>query len=100
MADLVSEMQAKALDSDTEVTDLLRMAKVVAVKLNLDEFLLWIESELGGYEDLEIPSYRVLTGEMKARNPFHGLIPVVFPNDELGNMAKTVKLRQRISAVE
>ncbi len=57
VTDLVSELQAKALDPTTSVTDLLRIAKVVAVKLSLDEFLLWINSELGGYKDLELPAY-------------------------------------------
>jgi hypothetical protein len=100
MTDLVSEMQAKSLEPQTSVTDLLRIAKVVAVKLGLDEFLAWIESELGGYEASEVPSYRVLQGEMKARNPFHGLVPVNFPNDELATLCKTVKLHQKISEVE
>ncbi len=48
MTDLVNELQAKALDPKTTVTDLLRISKVVAFKLGLDEFLTWIESELGG----------------------------------------------------
>jgi hypothetical protein len=66
MTDLVSEMQAKALEQNTSITNLLRTAKIVAVKLDLDESLNWI-SELGGYESLEVPPYRVLKGEMKAR---------------------------------
>lgn len=100
MTNLVSELQAKALEPKTSVTDLLRIAKVVAVKLSLDEFLIWIESELDGYKDLEVPSYRVLKGEVKARNPFRGLIPVMFPTDEIANLCRTVKLNQKISEVE
>ena len=100
MTDLVSEMQAKALEQSTSVTDLLRIAKIVAVKLDLDEFLKWIESELGGYESLEVPPYRVLKGEMKARNPFRGLIPVMFRDDDLATLCKTIKLHQKISEVE
>jgi hypothetical protein len=100
VTDLVSELQARALDPTTSVTDLLRIAKVVAVKLRLDEFLLWINSELGGYKDLELPAYRILRGEMKARNPYRGFIPVTFATNEWADLAETIKLHQKISEVE
>ncbi len=37
MPSLVEELQRKALDSNTRVADLLRMAKMIAVKLDLPE---------------------------------------------------------------
>jgi hypothetical protein len=60
MTGLVDELQTRALERSTPVSDLLRIAKVAAVKLSLDEFLVWIESEMGGYTNLEVPPYRVI----------------------------------------
>ena len=100
MTGLVDELQTRALERSTPVSDLLRTAKVAAVKLSLDEFLTWIESEMDGYTDLEIPPYRVLKGEMKAWNPYSGLTPVLFPTDEIAALCENVKLGQKISELE
>jgi hypothetical protein len=97
---LVSELQAKALSADLSVTELLRMAKVVAVKLDLPEFQKWVNSELEGYHGDEVPQYRVVRGQLKAFNPFRGLIPVTFPTDELAETTTTRKLQQKIAEVE
>lgn len=37
---------------------------------------------MNGYKNLDkIPDYRLLRGEVKAWNPYHGWIPVIFEND-------------------
>lgn len=100
MKSLVLELQAKAVDRDTTVTDLLRMAKMVAVKLELQEFEQWVNSELNGYSETPIPKYRVVRGQMKAVNPVRGLIPVQFPDDDLAKSASERHLMQRISEIE
>lgn len=100
MKDLVSELQVCSLDSGTSVSQLLRMAKVVAVKLDLDEFRRWIGSELEGYDNTVVPPYRTIKGELKAWNPFHGFVPAVFPNDDLAKDCTTRPLHQKISEIE
>ena len=100
MTSLVLELQAKTVDRDTTVTELLRLAKMVAVKLELQEFEQWVNSELNGYSGTPVPPYRVLRGQMKAVNPFHGLIPVQFPDDDLAKSASEKFLMQRISEIE
>src|ERR1022692_2896036 len=100
MKSLVLELQAKAIDRDTTVTELLRMAKMVAVKLELREFEQWVSSELNGYSGTPIPPYRVVRGQMKVVNPVNGLIPVQFPDDDLAKEASERFLMQRISEVE
>lgn len=100
MKSLVLELQAKAVDRDTTVTELLRLAKMVAVKLGLQEFEQWVNSELNGYSGTPIPPYRVVRGQMKAVNPFNGLIPVQFPDDDLAKSASEKNLMQRISEIE
>lgn len=77
------------------------MAKVVAVKLDLKNFRLWVDAELDGYLDqIPIPAYREIRGEMRAVNPIRGLIPVVFPDDEIGRNCSSTLVRQKISEIE
>lgn len=83
MSGIISELQQDALSKDIDILSLLRKAYLVARKLNLKEFEQWIEQEQNGYKTADVPSYRVLYGEVKAWNPYHGWIPVIF-NDDLG----------------
>jgi hypothetical protein len=75
---IVLELQRKALEKDADVAELVRMALVVARKLRLKEFEKWAELELNGYGNADLPDYRVVTAEVKAHNPYHGWIPVIF----------------------
>jgi hypothetical protein len=81
------------------VTELLRLAKLGAVKLDLKEFQQWISSELNGYTD-DVPPYRIVRGQMKAVNPYHGLVPVVFPADSISELVTRRNVSQRIAEVE
>lgn len=82
MSKIVIELQQEALKSDFDILNLLRKAYLVARKLKLNEFEKWIDSELNGYKNLyKIPDYRLLRGEVKAWNPYHGWIPVIFEDD-------------------
>lgn len=84
MPSLVEQLQADALDRTVPAADLLRKAKVVAVKLDLADFLTWVERELNGYGDTDpIPDYRVVNGQLKALNPFRGWQLIAFPSSEL-----------------
>jgi len=56
-------MQQDASDGSTPLPDVLRKARMVAVKLKLTEMNTWIESELHGYPpSKKIPDYRVMHG--------------------------------------
>lgn len=81
MSSLVVELQREALDRSVPVSDLLRKAKVVATKLDLREFLAWIEHELEGDFGEEGPKYRVVKGSVRALNPYQGWVPVLFTSD-------------------
>jgi hypothetical protein len=88
MESLVRQLQRDALDSKVAVSDLLRKAKVVAIKLDLGEFLFWVEKELNGYgtTEGELPPYRLIKGETKGWNPYHGWVPVIFSDIESQNL--------------
>lgn len=86
MASLVQQLQADALDPKVQVSDLLRKASVVAFKLDLRDSTRWIDDELNGYgstkDQKELPPYRIIKGEVKGWNPYHGWQPVIFGDSE------------------
>lgn len=81
---LILEIQAAAIESGTDVVVLLRKAKAAAIKLDQNDAVIWIDQELngypGGYDSL--PDYRLAQGQLKARNPYHGLIPIFYRDQE------------------
>jgi len=82
---IVQHLQAEALNPDISVSNLLRKAKLVAVKLDLRDFLDWIKDELNGYNvksQEELPPYRIVGGEAKAWNPFRGWMPLLFEDPQ------------------
>ena len=73
---IVLQLQAEALDEKIDIETLLRKAYLVARKLKLKDFEEWISHEQNGYEG-DPPDYRIIGGEIRAWNPYHGWIPVV-----------------------
>lgn len=79
MEGIVLDLQREALKQNSDILSLLRKAYLIARKLQLKDFEQWVSNELNGYNDSDnIPAYRYLRGEVKAWNPYHGWIPVVF----------------------
>lgn len=77
MNSIVLELQRDALNPSISVLILLRKAYVVARKLNIRQFQEWIELELNGYKGHPIPEYRVVRGQLRAWNPYHGWHQIV-----------------------
>lgn len=97
MSSLVEELQRDALDSKVSVSDLLRKSLVIATKLNLREFKVWVEQELNGYTDTrQVPDYRRLIGRIVAFNPARGYIPAIIPDAAL---AELLSIRHETSSV-
>lgn len=81
MSKLVIELQKDIIENRLDTISILRKAKLIATKLNLNDFNQWIDCELNGYDkDDDIPDYRNVIGEIKAKNPYYGLIPVMVPS--------------------
>jgi len=101
---IIQQLQHEALNSEISVSDLLRKAKVIAVKLDLKEFLGWIEKELNGYEEVktqeELPVYRILVGQTKAWNPFHGWLPIFFEDLKIANLLSKRGVGQPIGELD
>lgn len=81
MTALVPELVNMASDPNVTTTDLLRRTLVVASRLNVPDLVLWVKSELNGYE-CDVPDYRVIYGQLMAVNPYHGLIPFQIDNNK------------------
>ena len=104
MSSLVLELQADAINRKVGCSDLLRKALVVSIKLEVETIENWIRQELNGYStssgdkvpDYKVPDYRVVRGQIKARNPYHGWQPVIFEDPEL---AETLSKREVIQPI-
>ena len=98
---IVIELQRDALDRNCRVTDLLRKAFVVAKKLNTSEFENWITKELNGYGEAEtVPEYRMIRGQVRGWNPYHGWQPIYFPNAEMEDKLSQCGNNQTIAEIE
>ena len=100
MPSIVEELQRGAMDRNTPVSDLLRMAKVISVKLNLPDLAQWVDYELNGYGTTEVPTYRILKGQLKGKNPFHGWQPVFFDDEKIENHFTNQPIGQPVAEME
>ncbi len=63
---LLRSIQDAAIDANTPLPDLLRKCKVLAARLNNDDFKKWVENELNGYSAVEdLPDYRIIAVNSK-----------------------------------
>ncbi len=100
---LVIDLEGKAIDPKISITDLLRTALVVAVKLDMQDYKEWIERELNGYCDVEfenIPQYRFLNGAVKFKNPYYGWCDVIWANQAQQDVFSHYPIKEKISAIE
>jgi AbiTii len=100
---LILKLQAEATNPDASVTNLLRMAKMVASKLNLLDALIWIDRELNGYMDLKVedlPPYRRPLGTPQGYNPVHGWQPIHFPDTKTQNIYSEAFIGLALGAIE
>lgn len=99
MLNSIKELQEDIIKNKTDIISILRKAHIIAIKTNQKEFDKWIQQEQNGYENYkEIPDYRAVIGDIKARNPYHGLIPVMLSEDFAAEF-KSRKLFEPISTI-
>lgn len=99
---LVLELQRDCLDQSISISTLLRRAKVIAAKLELNDLRDWIDSELSGYECSlkDLPNHRKGVGQPKYFNPYRGWQPIQTGDDWLGEIVRTVFFTQTVSEIE
>lgn len=97
------ELQREAMNSSSNVTDLLRKSLVVARKLKIKEFEQWITQEMKGYKVSsrdEIPAYREIVGHIQYFNPYHGWSPVIIKDERVVDLFERNKVFQPVTAIE
>lgn len=96
---LVLQLQHLATDNSTDVTELLRKALVVATKLGLGAFREWADHELHGYDSGDVPKYRRVHADLRAMNPYRGLIPFLIHDRELQDLVCNVPIPDSIGSL-
>lgn len=99
---LILEIQQDAISKNRDVSSLLRKTKVAAVKLKQHDAISWINSELDGYDCSydELPNYRKAHGILKAKNPYHGLVPYFIENDETEELLTRTPFFEGVGTLE
>ncbi|ENM5727944.1 hypothetical protein V4V56_003970 [Vibrio mimicus] len=100
MGSIILEIQADAMNEKVSIQSLLRKAYVVTTKLGIEASKQWIQAELNGYEEGDVPKYRQIKGALRGFNPVNGWIPVHIPDDEIDNLLSVFHFRQSIGEVE
>lgn len=64
----VLKLQQLACSEESSILSVMFQAKLIASKLELDDFSTWIENEISGYpEKLKVPDYRKMAAPMKCQ---------------------------------
>lgn len=101
MSKIVLELQKDAMDDSKTASFLLRKALVISKKLQLDDFALWCDKELNGYDNKdERPKYRTITPVYKALNPYKGYIPIQIEDKKLLEVISTQRIDKSIIEIE
>ncbi|EHD13267.1 hypothetical protein CIN_14590 [Commensalibacter intestini A911] len=64
----IIELQKQAMDSSTDIVELVKYAYAIACKLDLQDFADWCNAELEGYTEhceVSLPEYRCVDGTLK-----------------------------------
>jgi len=101
MPSLIEQLQQEALDANVTLSDVLRKARVVALKLGLREPAEWIEHELSGYlAGSTVPDYRTLVGMPQMLHPVLGWRPLAFNDAETNQLLSMALMRQPAAEIE
>ncbi|MHB9134668.1 MAG: AbiTii domain-containing protein [Armatimonadota bacterium] len=101
MSKLILELQQDAMENNSTVSELLRKALVVAKKLRIADFEIWVSHELNGYPtNTEIPEYREVVGSIKAWNPYHGWVPIIIEDSNVAELCSRRMIRQAVGSLE
>ena len=70
---LLKDIQKDAIDTNVDISVLLRKCQVLASRLGNKDFKAWVEHELNGYNSsYELPEYRIMKG-MESHGDFLGI---------------------------
>lgn len=99
---LVLELQQLAGSNPSPISEVLRKALIVATKLKVEDFRVWISDELTGYvgKGKEIPKYRFVRGHLVGQTPFSNQMPLRFHDSETESACSTIPLAESAAELE
>ncbi|SCG86237.1 AbiTii domain-containing protein [Methanobacterium congolense] len=103
MNSIVLELQKEAIDSDIDISNLLRKTFLIAKKLEINELEHWVNLELNGYgEKDDKPDYRTIHGTLKFLNPYTatGYAEYNIEDEKIHELASTRHLSNSIIELE
>ena len=93
---LLREIQDAAINSKTDLANLLRQCKVLAARLGSAEFGAWVDNESSGYKPVDdLPEYRIL--EVTSKGHFAGPFGSGLSNTDIPLSCIPEEYRERIS---
>lgn len=107
---LLYELEKDIIDSNIDLTQILRKAQVLAYKLKVSDMKTWVDNELNGYKGTNnLPDYRILPAKLKGN--FESVeyltagtmiknIEIPLTKEDLEKDYGTVKLLQSVSTYE
>ncbi|WP_407305358.1 hypothetical protein [Acinetobacter sp.] len=96
---LLREIQNDATNSSVKVSDLLRKCKILAARLGNDDFKIWVDSELNGYESSDgIPFYRVYNN-VSSKGHFSGIFGSGLRNADIPSNCFPKEFRKDLTTV-
>jgi len=97
---LLAKIRDAAIDSKTDITDVLRQCAVLAARLKHEGFKKWVDQELNGYPpETPLPPYRIIKG-VTSIGDFFGPLGEQLKNIPLPLSIVPGELRARVSQVE
>lgn len=99
MSGIILELQTDCLDQTIDLSDLLRKALLIAVKLNICDFKNWIKNELEGYADTPLPEYRKAPCQLVECNRL-GTRTLILPTEPWKEKITSVSIPQSIAEIE
>jgi hypothetical protein len=100
MVALVDDLIEETI-KDSDVSSLLRKARVLANRLKIEDFEAWIVNELNGYMGQEsVPEYRKVHGSFRFFNPFRGWCHISMPDDKTDKILSRRAVGQKIAEIE
>lgn len=101
MTTLIQSLQKQALDETGSLTALVMKAKLIAKKLNIEDFYTWACNELEGYNDINsLPDYRMAHGILQALNPYQGWKKISFPEQDVEEIVTAAHIAHSIAEIE
>lgn len=96
---LVHQLQIMATDPSIDVSSLSSKALLIASKLKQSETIAWLNKEIYGYTDTNLPAYRIVSGTLMYKNPYHGLQPIMFSDSKSNDALSKIGIQDSISAI-